>query len=223
MMFLLLFLAFSLFDRLFGQPAAALNAKGNEHYQAKRYDEAQNVYRAAQLKQPESAALHYNIGNTLYRQSRYDDALQQYRQATAGPKPLNAQAHYNAGNTLYRTGKLDEAVEAYKRTLRILPNDADAKFNLEFIKRQMQQRQKPPPQQRQKPPEDRPQQDEQPQPQQPQPEQQKARQPQPVRPGEMTREEAERLLNALNQSEQDVQKQRRKQTPTRPRRSEKDW
>lgn len=220
-------LAFSLLDLIFGHPAASQNARGNELYRAKQYDQALTAYRAAQLKEPESMAMHYNIGNTLYRQGKYDEAIQQYSKATTGPVPLNAQANYNLGNSLYRAGKLDEAAEAYKRTLRLTPNDTDAKYNLEFIRKQRQ----PPPKpsksqndQQQKPPQDQPQPNQQQhKPSPTRPEQKNQPQKPEQTPGEMTREEAERLLNALNQPEQDLQKQRRKQAQTKQRQPDKDW
>jgi len=53
---------------------------------------------------------------------------------------VGAQSRYNAGNALYRTGRLEEAVDQYLRSLEINPEDEDAKYNLEFVRREIQRR-----------------------------------------------------------------------------------
>lgn len=219
------------------------NSKGNQFYQNKQYPEALDAYREAQKRTPESPVIHYNTGNTLYRQGKFKDAAQEYRQATEGGAPLNARACYNLGNSLYRNGQLQDAVEAYKRALRITPHDVDAKYNLEFVQRQLQDKQQPPPssenddkedssknQQNKKDPsknESKPDQSEQ----QPSQQQDRSRDNKnqnmnpspPPQPGDMSREEAERLLNALNKDEQDLQKRLRKQRPAQQENPGKDW
>ena len=52
--------------------------------------------------------------------------------------PLLANTEYNLGNTLYRKQDFQAAVEAYKQSLIANPNDRDAKHNLELALKQMQ-------------------------------------------------------------------------------------
>ena len=47
----------------------------------------------------------------------------------------DAGALYNLGNALAKTGKLEEAVAAYDRTLAATPNDEDARFNRDLVKK----------------------------------------------------------------------------------------
>ena len=53
---------------------------------------------------------------------------------------IEAQSRYNAGNALYRMGRLEDAVGQYLRTLELDPDDEDARFNLEFVRREMERR-----------------------------------------------------------------------------------
>lgn len=46
-----------------------------------------------------------------------------------------ASTYYNMGNTYVKQRKLDEAIEAYKNALRLTPDDKEAKFNLAYAKK----------------------------------------------------------------------------------------
>jgi Ca-activated chloride channel family protein len=60
-------------------------------------------------------------------------------------KSSKSAANYNIGNTYMSQQKWDEAIDAYKQTLRTNPQDADAKYNLSYAeqmkKKQDQQKQ----------------------------------------------------------------------------------
>ena len=49
------------------------------------------------------------------------------------------QSMYNYGNALAKSGKLDDAIKAYEKVLEQNKDHADAKFNLEYLKKQQQQ------------------------------------------------------------------------------------
>ena len=53
----------------------------------------------------------------------------------------NAESDYNRGNALARLGRYPEAIAAYDRTLAELPDHADATFNRELVKKQLEQQQ----------------------------------------------------------------------------------
>ncbi len=50
--------------------------------------------------------------------------------------------YYNLGNTYVKQRKLDEAIEAYKNALRLMPEDKEAKFNLAYAKKLKQEEEK---------------------------------------------------------------------------------
>ncbi len=53
----------------------------------------------------------------------------------------DAESLYNQGNALAKSGKTEEAIAKYEQVLELEPAHEDAKFNLEYLKRQQQQQQ----------------------------------------------------------------------------------
>lgn len=126
---------------VFAETMAGSVRAGNAFYTGGKYEEALMKYQAAQVESPSDERIMFNIGNAQYKLSRYDEALSEYLKSAQIEDPkIQAQSHYNAGNALYRAGRLEEAVERYLKTLEIEPDDEDAKFNLEFVRREIQRR-----------------------------------------------------------------------------------
>ncbi len=74
-------------------------------------------------------------GSSFYRLGDYQKAYEYF----AGGK--DATALYNQGNALAKAGKIEEAVKRYEEALQQDPEHEDAKFNLEYLKKQQQQNQ----------------------------------------------------------------------------------
>lgn len=70
-----------------------------------------------------------------YRLGDYQTAAQNY----ADKKDITSQ--YNLGNALAKSGKIEEAIKKYEDVLKEAPDHEDAKFNLEYLKKQQQQQQ----------------------------------------------------------------------------------
>lgn len=220
--------------------------EGNQLYAEERYDEANNKYRDAQLDNPESPIIYFNIGDVEHQKSNYEEALEAYRNAiqkSDDPK-LQAQGHYNLGNTLYRLNKLQESILAYQEALKLDPDDEQAKYNLEYVRNKLKNEAQQQPQDQQQNQQQQQQQQDQQQGQgdqnqqqeqqqkndqeQKQQDQQKDEQQQEQlgqeqrKEGELTQEEAERLLEALKNQEKEAQKNKQVQSRGRVR-VEKDW
>lgn len=116
-------------------------AEGNQFFTAGKFDDANNAYRDAQLDNPTSPIIDYNIANTLYEKKNYEEAIKLYDKLTKNTDDpvLQKQAYFNVGNTLYRLQKLPESILAYKEALKIDPNDEDAKYNLEYVRAKLKQ------------------------------------------------------------------------------------
>lgn len=204
--------------------------KGNDAYQAGKYDQALEAYRTAEAELKDSPNLHYNIGGALHQAGQIDEAIEQLKLATlAENKNVAERANYNLGNSFYRKQDFQNAIESYKRALDLDPGDMDAKFNLEVVQRLMenqqqqqqddeqqdeqqdQQDQQDQKDQQDQQQEDQNQQDQQDQ-QQDQQNQEDQQQQQQQQPQQMSREDAERILNALKDDEQDIQKKIKRQT-----------
>jgi len=114
--------------------------EGNELYQKEKFDQALGKYREGLAEAPDSPIIRFNLGDALYKGGEFDQATRSYEDAlSADDARLRGQAYYNLGNTLFRQNQLPESLEAYKNALRLNPDDQDAKHNLEWIQRMLEQ------------------------------------------------------------------------------------
>jgi len=113
--------------------------RGNRHYRAGRYAEAVEAYQAALRDGDNSPELRYNLGTALLRLGRYEDV----------DPGLRERSWYNLGNRFLEAARasaeaggqaplLGTAIEAYQRALRLDPDDRDAKWNLELSLREQE-------------------------------------------------------------------------------------
>jgi tetratricopeptide (TPR) repeat protein len=112
-----------------------------EAYQARVYDQALQGFLDLQVEHPNDAALMLNVGSTYYQMKSFAEAEKAFNQAAlAGTNPQRQRALYNLGNCAFRQGKLEEALARFQAALELDPNDADAKFNLEFTRDEIRRR-----------------------------------------------------------------------------------
>jgi tetratricopeptide (TPR) repeat protein len=225
-----------------GGTAHRKTEEGNRRFEQGELDEALAAYTEAQVHAPDSPRLHYDLGNVLYRQGDFEGAAEAYRRALLeGPPDLVPQAAYNLGNTRFQQREYQDAVDAYRRTLEAVPGDLDAKRNLELALRelrQQQQQQQQGRQQQQGSQDDERQQgssESQPDDEQRQSPPRSTPDDQPgtggdsasgrgeERPGPMTPEQAQRLLDSLAEDERRNLEQEAARRAVRSRSREKDW
>ena len=226
---LILFIILATFaTRSFSQSDRSHIRKGNSKFEEGQYQEAEIEYRKALEKEPQSYQADYNLGNALYRQKQYDAAAMKYSSLAKNEKDrqnLN-RYFYNLGNACYENKKYQESVEAYKNALRNNPGDMNAKHNLQLAMKMLEEKQQQQNQQQQQQEQEKNQQQQQQNQQQQEQEkdqQQQAQKPQDVK-GQISPEDAERILQALENEEKDVmkkiqeQRQHRQNVPL-----EKNW
>ncbi len=203
--------------------------KGNREYNDGKYNEAELLYREALEKDPQSQKATYNLGNSLYKQEQYEPSITKYESLVNSKENDHVlpEYYYNLGNSYFKARKLEKSIEAYKQSLRINPNDADAKHNLFLAQKMLQQQQQ---QQKDKNKEENKekegdQQQEQEQKQQEQEQEQKDQQQQQQNAhGQISKEDAERLLEALEQDEKEVMKKvQEEKARVRKVPAEKEW
>jgi len=226
--------------------------QGNALYTQEQYEEAAAKYREGIVSVQEDGfgAVHSrllnNLGAALYRSGDAEQASIAFSSAASmalGTEDL-VRASYNAGNAAYRTQQLEQSLEHYRRALLNDPSNQDAKFNYEFVKRQLEEQQDNQQDQENQENQDQQnqdgeqnenneqQQDEQEQNSQDQGDQQEQEQEQDQQqqqqqqdrddPTQLSEEEAQRILQALENEEEQLLRQVQKMK-TRPRRVEKDW
>jgi len=138
---ILILLISSLANLAFLEKGAAKKVKeGNEYFLQENYQEALLRYNDAQLDDPVSPEIVFNMGDVFYRQRKYKEAVEAFAKSMErGDRALEAKAFYNVGNSLFQQGRLREALEAYKQAIERDPDDEDAKYNLEYTERKMKE------------------------------------------------------------------------------------
>ncbi len=218
-----------MFFGIFGLAASAQSAhqflrQGDKSYDTEAYTQAEENYRKS-LEKKNSVQGNYNLGNAIYKQERYEEAVSRYEAAArvADDDLAKALAYHNLGNAYFKQQNYEKSIDAYKSSLRLNPKDIETKKNLALAQRQLQIQQ----QQQKQNQQDKQQQQEQQQDQQQQPEQQQQQNQQDQssgqeQPQDLSKEEARKLLEIMEQEEQKVQQKLRK-AQTKPNRSTKDW
>lgn len=116
--------------------------RGNKDYANNHYQEAEINFRRALEKNPESIKASFNLGNAMYKQDQYEAAAARYNSLLnqTNDKMELSRYYYNLGNTLFRTQKLEESISAYKNALLNNPDDMDAKHNLQMALRMLEEK-----------------------------------------------------------------------------------
>src|SRR5438876_3186970 len=107
--------------------------------------------RAMEKTAPEDQRLHFNAGAAAYKTGDLGTALEHFATAALAPDlKLQEQACYNLGNTLYRQGERtaeanqkiaawEKAVQSYENATHLDAQDADAKYNLDLVKKKLEE------------------------------------------------------------------------------------
>lgn len=201
--------------------------KGNRFFKDSVYVDAEVNYRKALEANPKSSIAMFNLGNTLLWQNKLQDAMDQYVAAAQIEKDKGRKAHifHNIGVIFHSQKEYAKAIEAYKESLRNNPKDDETRYNLALAQKmlhdQQQNQQQQNQQQDQQNQQQKQNQDKQ---QNQQPKEQPQSQEQNPKENQMSKENAEQLLNSVMQDEQNVQdKVKKQQQINQGGRLEKDW
>ena len=229
----------------YGQNERKVIREGMKAYKDGEYSEAEVQFRRAEDINQESYEAEFNTGAALYNQEKYDETVKQYEsllnRTDDGQK--TAQIWHNIGNSLLEAGQYAPSVEAYKNSLRKNPGDDETRYNLAYAQKMLKDQQKQQQntgndqkeQQDKKEGENKDQSGQQDQQDQQQnadrhDQQQDAKQDDPSQadqqpvPREISKEDAERLLQAIQQQEKDVkEKVDEKKAAVAKVKTEKDW
>ena len=205
--------------------------QGVKLYEDSSYVEAEQKFRNALQKDQDSFVSSFNLADAIYKQENYEKSESLFKALTekAETKKEKSMSYHNFGNSLFKQKKIKESVEAYKNALRNNPSDIESKYNLslaqKLLKKQKENKEdkkeddkKEEEKEEEKKEEEEKEEEENKEPQ----DQQKPETPQD--PNEMTEEEAQQMLDALEQQEkelqEDLQKKKRKAVNLK---IEKDW
>ena len=235
---------------LFAQDAKTYIYKGNQLYDQKNFKEAEADYQKAIQKKKMPLESNFNMGDAMYKQKQFDNAAKNFTNiaSSTNDPQIKACAYHNLGNSLLETKKYDESIDAYKKALLNNPKDDATRYNLayaqEMLKKQKQQNknnqnnqnnqqnqqknksdksnQDKKNQDKDKDKQDQNKQNQDPSKQDPN-KQDQQKQPQQPKDG-ISKDDAQRMLNALNNQEQGTQdKLKNKKLKGTGTRVLKDW
>jgi tetratricopeptide (TPR) repeat protein len=210
--------------------------QGNREYEKNKFSESEILYRKATDKNKSTSDAVFNTGDALYRQNKFEDAGRQFMENANmnENREKKSAAMFNLGNSLLKANKVQESIEAYKGSLKLKPENTEAKYNLAYAQDLLKQQQEQKQQQQDKEQQDKnkdqdkkDKQDQKDQNKENQDQQKNDKQDQPQQQDQqqgMSKDDAERLLNALANEEKDVQEKVKLAKAARERvRTVKNW
>ena len=121
--------------------------QGNREYEKSKFSDSEISYRKAVDKNKQSPDALFNVGDALYKQNKFEEAGKQFTENVSEnyDKSKKSAGLFNLGNSLLKANKLQESIEAYKSSLKLRPNNPEAKYNLSYamdqLKKQQEQQQ----------------------------------------------------------------------------------
>jgi Ca-activated chloride channel family protein len=133
-----------------GSPSSAFR-----DYQSGAFQDAYDEYQRLLDQKTNDYRLQYDAGTAAYRAKQLEAAEKDLQAALGSAEissdlPAQERAYYNLGNTLYRSGeplpdldkkkaRWEKSIENYSRALHLNTNDLDAKNNLAFVKKKLEE------------------------------------------------------------------------------------
>jgi tetratricopeptide (TPR) repeat protein len=204
-----------------GQADKKYIRKGNKEYGKGKFVDSEISYRKAAAENKVSPDAVFNVGDALYKQNKFEEAGKQFVENAnqTDNRIKKSSGLYNLGNSFLKANKLQESIDAYENSLKLRPDNMEAKYNLSYaqdlLKKQQEQQQK---QQQQKNKQDQNkdknkdrnkdqqnQNDKNKDQQKDQNKNQDQKQKQQPQQQEISKDDAQRLLNALANDEKNVE------------------
>ena len=137
-------------DALWAPSGKRDGRRGNDLYRQEAYDDAAAAYAGGIAILPDDAQPHLryglrnNLGAALLKSGNAESARQTLDQAIAeagetGEEIDVARSAYNAGNAAFAVQDLEGALAYYRHSLLRNPENEDARFNYEFVKRRIEE------------------------------------------------------------------------------------
>ena len=199
-----------------------------------KFSNAETEYRKALNKKPNDLLWNFNLADAIYKQQRYDEAAGKFAELAEKMETPEEKGRvlHNLGNSQLLNQKIDESIETYKKALRKNPTDLDTKYNLAYaqlLKKQQEQQQQNQDQNQDKQDQNQDKQDQNQdqqnkdnKDQQNQDQQNQQQQPQQ---NKISKENAEQLLQVLQNDERQIQDKVKKIQAAQAKRArtEKEW
>ncbi|MBT6699001.1 MAG: tetratricopeptide repeat protein [Flavobacteriales bacterium] len=215
----------------FSQGKVELLNKGNEYFQEEDFEKAEEYYKKSLEVDNQYYKANLNTGHSLFRQAfsliqeqdttGLKECLESselfYRSSleVTTNKNEKSESLYNLGNAQLLSQNLEESIESYKKSLRLVPENMNAKHNLALAQYLLNKKQK-----NQENQEDSKQEDKEKKKDQNQEDKQKEKE---EKKESLSKEEIEQILNALEREEKEVQEDLQKKKIIGGNKLLKDW
>ena len=139
---------------MFLSSSAFATAPGLDAYRSGKFEDAYGQFQETLKTHPQSRAedkLQFDSGAAAYKLKDYSKALESFSQALLSQDTaLQSKGHYNLGNTLYQRGEAQKsddkklsdwtnALDHYEQTLKLEPQNKEAKDNYDYVKRKIEE------------------------------------------------------------------------------------
>ena len=208
----------------FSQKENKLLRKGNSEFEKGNYKEAEKDYRKALELNKGSVKGQFNLGTAVYKNNNFEESAKLYSSMVTGKhdKETQAKMFHNLGNSFLQSKEYEKSIAAFKNSLLNDPRNKDTKYNLEYAKMMLKKQQ----QQQQQNKDNKDKQDEKKDQKQDQNDKNdnKDQQKPPQDQKKISKEDADRMLEALkNDEKKTMQKVNKQKAKVQVTGVEKDW
>tara|TARA_A200000113_G_scaffold185430_1_gene172277 strand:- start:373 stop:1221 length:849 start_codon:yes stop_codon:yes gene_type:complete len=132
--------------------------EGNQAYKNGDFNKSSSNYEKSLSKDEKNLAAFYNSGNASYMSGDFESARESFNSFISKTNNINdkSKAHYNIGNSFLTeyakeakekgqapsSDILKNAIKEYQQSLRFNPNDKDARYNLSYAMKLLQNQEK---------------------------------------------------------------------------------
>ena len=223
---ILLFIASSF--NLWSQNKVELLNKGIEMYEQENYREAEDYFKQAVEKDNQYYKANLNAGHSLFRQAinllksgdtlgvkKLEEAEIFYKNSSSLTENENqkAESFYNEGNSQLLSEDLEKAIESYKKSLRLQPENYNTKHNLALAQSLKKKQEKKEDEKEEENKEENKEEKNE----------KKEQEKQEPQEQELSKEEIEQILQALETEEKEVQEDLQKKKAIGNNKLLKDW
>jgi Ca-activated chloride channel family protein len=208
----------------FSQKENVLLRQGNRKFENGDYKEAEKDYRKALELNKESVKGQFNLGTAVYKNNNFEESAKIYSNLAEkkSDRGIQSKVFHNLGNSYLQSKEYEKSILSYKNALMNNPKNIDTKYNLEYakmmLKKQQQQQQSKDNKKDDKKDDKKDQKDKQDQ----NKNQDQEKQPQDQR--KISKDDAERMLEALkNDEKKTLQKVKKQKAKIQVTGIEKDW
>lgn len=136
---------------LFAKDVSDQIREGNAFYKKEDFLKASEKFTQALDEDSESDIINFNLGNVSYKLTKYEEALKHFHKTLLSEDlDLQEKAYYNLGNTQYKVGlgfeqnnidkaieMLEKALDYYQSAMKLNKGNQDAKYNYDFVKKEL--------------------------------------------------------------------------------------